>query len=269
MKVPSTFAALTLAALSAGANAEVISIQVENTLGDGGFFFTPLWVASHDGSFDTYDSGDFAFNFPGLTDLAETGNTAPLSGIFANSLAAAAGGVDATLASFAFEGDAPVYSPGESNTFQLDIGDASTNRFFSYASMVIPSNDLFFANGNPTAIELFDALGNFNGPRVIEIYGRDINDNGTEVNSAANDAAFSTNDGQSLPEFNVVRDFFTNLGDEAYLASFIGSQTANGATISSAFGADDLIARITITPAPSSVLTLAGAGLIASRRRRD
>lgn len=269
MKTRSAFAALTLATIAGAAQSDTISIQIENTLGDGNFFFTPVWVAAHNGGFDSYDGGDFASNFPGITDLAETGNTAPISSAFANSAAGAAGGVDATLASFAFDGDAPVYSPGESNTFDLDIGDASVNRYFSYASMVVPSNDLFFANGNQTAVELFDALGNFNGPRVIEIYGRDINDNGTEVNSAANDAAFSANDGQALPEFLTIRNFFTEAGDENYLSSFFGSNTANGATISSAFGADDLVARITITPAPSGMMALAGAGLIASRRRRS
>ena len=268
MNIPSTIALTSVLALAGAAQSETISIQVENTLGDGNFFFTPVWVAAHNGGFDSYNGGEAASNFTGITELAETGNTAPISGAFASSAAGAAGGVDATLASFAFDGDAPVYSPGESNTFELEIGDASVNRFFSYASMIIPSNDLFFANGNPTAIELFDVAGNFNGPRVIEIYGRDINDNGTEVNSAANDAAFSTNDGQSLPEFNVIRDFFTNPDDTSYLDSFLGSGTANGATISSAFGADDLVARITVTPAPAGALAFAGAGLMASRRRR-
>lgn len=269
MNVPSTIALTSVLGLAGAAQAEIISIQVENTLSNGNFFFTPVWVAAHNGGFDSYNGGELASNFPGITEIAENGNTGPISSAFANSAAGAAGGVDATLASFAFEGDAPVYSPGESNTFELEIGDSSVNRFFSYASMVVPTNDLFFANGNPTAIELFDALGNFNGPRVIEIYGRDINDNGTEVNSATNDAAFSTNDGQALPEFLAIRNFFTESGDADYLNSFIGSTTANGATIESAFGADDLVARITITPSPSSVLALAGAGLIASRRRRD
>lgn len=264
-----TVTAAALLAISAGANAEVISIQVENTLADGNFFFTPVWVAAHNGGFDSYNAGELAANFPGLTDLAETGSTAPISSAFASSPAGAAGGVDATLAAFSSDTDAPVYSPGESANFLLDVGDGAINRYFSYASMVIPSNDLFFANGDPTAVELFDTDGNFNGPRVIEIFGRDINDNGTEVNSAANDAAFSANDGQALPEFIPIRDFFTDASDANYLASFLGSGTANAQTISSTFGADDLVARITITPAPSSVLALAGAGLIASRRRRD
>jgi hypothetical protein len=266
----SRIAIASVALLAVAAHAEIISIQIDNALGGENFFFTPVWVAAHNGGFDTYNSGELASNFPGITEIAENGNTGPLSAAFAGSAAGVAGGVDTTLAGIAFDGDAPVYSPGESAVFTLDIGDSSVNRFFSYASMIVPSNDLFFANGNPTAIELFDALGNFNGPRVIEIYGRDINDNGTEVNDAAHDAAFSANDGQALPEFNPIRDFFTDPGDSGYLASFLGSGTGNGATIGSTFGPDDLVARITITqvPAPAGALTLAGAGLLCVRRRR-
>ncbi|MEM9373443.1 MAG: spondin domain-containing protein [Planctomycetota bacterium] len=230
------------ALIAAGtANASVIDINIENTLSDGGFFFTPVWVAAHNGGFDSYDGG--AFSFPGITEVAEIGSTAQITSDFAASAAGLAGGVDATVT--ATSQDAPVFSPGESSSFSLDVGDSSVNRYFSYASMLVPSNDLFFANGNPTAIELFDAAGNFLGPRVIEIYGSDLNDNGTEVNSAANDAAFSTNDGQALPEFNVVRNFFTLDGDQEYIDSFLGSTAANGDLITTSFGSGDLIARVT------------------------
>ncbi|MFK7883827.1 MAG: spondin domain-containing protein [Phycisphaerales bacterium] len=260
----SAIAALMTAA--GAASADTININIENTLGDGGFFFTPVWVAAHNGGFDSYDGGSLASDFPGITSLAENGATGQISAAFAGSAAGIAGGVDGTVA--ATSQDAPVFSPGESASFSLDVGDATVNRYFSYASMLVPSNDLFFANGNPLAIELFDAGGNFLGPRVIEIYGSDLNDNGTEVNSATNDAAFSTNDGQALPESEVIRNFFTQTGDQAYLDSFIGSTTPNGATITNSFGSGDLIARITVTPTPGTAGLLAMGGLIAARRRR-
>lgn len=256
-----------IAALLAGtgaANASIININIENTLGEGGFFFSPVWVAAHNGGFDSYDGGQFSF--PGITQIAEIGSTDRISSDFAASAAGLAGGVDATIA--ATSQDAPVFSPGEAASFSLNVGDSSVNRYFSYASMLVPSNDLFFANGNPLAVELFDAGGNFLGPRVIEIYGRDLNDNGTEVNSAANDAAFSNNDGQSLPEFNVVRNFFTLDTDQAYIDSFLGSTAANGDLITNSFGSGDLIARITITPSPASAALLGMGGLVAARRRR-
>jgi hypothetical protein len=259
---------LTVAAGSAGA--EVISIQIENTNASDSFFFTPFWVAAHDGGFDTYDGGALASDFPGITEIAETGNTGPLSSRFSASSSGLAGGVQATQTAVAFDGDAPVFSPGESSTFNLDVGDSSVNRYFSYASMVIPTNDLFVANGNPMAHAIFDVSGNFNGPTVIEIYGSDVNDNGSELNDAFAGAAFSANGGDSIDEEHVVRNFFTKSEDGSYLASFIGSQTGNGATIGSAFGASDLIARITITqvPTPSSALALGLGGLVAFRRRR-
>jgi hypothetical protein len=259
-----TKALMTALALSTtGAAAESITVSIENTMADDSFFFTPFWVGVHDGSFDTYDNG--AFSSLALTNIAEIGNTAPLSDLFSASVP---GGAQTTATAVAFDGDAPVFSPGESTIFNLDINDASQNRYFSYASMVVPSNDLFVANGDPTAHMIFDAAGNFTGPTVIEIYGRDVNDNGSEQNSADNDAAFSTNDGQALPEAVAIRSFFTDPTDAGYLESFIGSSTPNGATIGSAFSADDLIARITITPAPGTTAMLAGAGLLALRRRR-
>ncbi|MCA9303876.1 MAG: spondin domain-containing protein [Phycisphaerales bacterium] len=263
----STKALLTALALTAtGAAAENITISIENTMGDDSFFFTPFWIGVHDGSFDTYNGGESSSIE--MTNLAEIGNTAPLSDLFSASAAGLAGGVQTTATAVASAGDAPVFSPGESTVFNLDIGDSTINRYFSYASMVVPSNDLFIANGNPMAHMIFDAAGNFTGPVVIEIYGREVNDNGTEVNSAVNDAAFSTNDGQALPESVFIRDFFTNPDDTGYLDSFLGSTTANGATIGATFGADDLIARITITPAPSSIAMLGGLGLVGLRRRR-
>ncbi len=257
-------------ALGGAASAEQVSITIDNTMGGESFFFTPFWIAAHNGGFDSYNGGELASNFPGITEIAENGNTAPISSAFLSSDAGIAGGVDATVAAFAFDGDAPVFSPGESVTFNLDVGDSSVNRYLSYASMVVPSNDLFIANGNAFEHELFNELGEFNGTTVIEIYGRDINDNGTELNSAGNDAAFSTNDGQSIPEAGVIRNFFTDAGDVDYIESFFGSTTANGATINSGFGADDLIARITITqvPAPSGAAVLLGSGLMMMRRRR-
>lgn len=255
----------TMLMFSAAAKAETIQIQVENTLPDGNFFLTPVWVAAHDGGFDSYDGGSPAPAF--LTPLAEDGITGDISAAFAASASGVAGGVDATITAVAAPGDAPVFSPGESTTFSLNVGDATVNRFFSYASMIVPSNDLFIANGNPVAHELFDAAGNFNGPIVISVLGGAVNDNGTELNDANGGAAFSANGGTSTDESENIRNFFTVADDSDYLASFIGSDTANGATISNAFGANDLVARITITPEPSSLTLLALAGLAALRRR--
>jgi len=259
-----------LAVAGMAAQGDVLSVQIENTNASDGFFFTPFWIAAHNGGFDSYNGGELTAGFPGLTALAEGGDTAPISAAFSASSAGAAGGAQATVTSVAFGGDAPVFSPGESTAFTLDVGDSSVNRYFSFASMVIPTNDLFVANGNPFSHMLFDGSGSFVGPMVIEIYGRDVLDNGSEVNSATGGAAFSANGGASVGESELIRNLFSDVGDEAYLSSFIGSGTGNGSTIGSAFGADDLIARITITqvPAPSGLAGLIGGGLLMGRRRR-
>ncbi|MCI0536416.1 MAG: spondin domain-containing protein, partial [Verrucomicrobiales bacterium] len=55
------------------------------------------------------------------------------------------------------------------------------DRFFTYASMVIPSNDAFIGNGNPQGRPVFDAAGNFVGGSWI-VTSDQVKDAGTEVN---------------------------------------------------------------------------------------
>jgi len=247
----SSCAVVALAGLAAAGHAE-IKVTVENVNGAGGFFFTPFWVALHNGEFDSYDGGTLASMWPGLTELAEAGDTGPISEAFHASPAGKAGGVDSTILAVAFATDAPVLNPGERATFTMETGDRTVNRWFGYASMVIPSNDLFVANGNPLAHEIFAANGTFNGPVVIEITGGASNDNGTEVNDAFGGAAFSANGGEGADEKVEIRNFFTEDGDSKYLASFIGTETVTGFEITDPFGPDDVIVRITIEQTASA-----------------
>jgi len=260
------YALTALGAVATAAGAPTVEVTIENTQPDGAFFFTPFWAAFHNGDFDSYDGGAPAG--PGITLVAENGATGLISDEFSASGAGLAGGVQATIGANDGPDGAPVFAPGESASMTFDVGDATVNRYFSYASMVVPSNDLFVANGNPFAHEIFDGAGNFTGPVVIEIYGGNVNDNGTEVNNAFGDAAFSANDGQSVAEFAVIRNLFTDAGDAAYLESFVGTDTAIGTTITGTFGAEDLIGRITIVPAPATAGVLGAIGLLGLRRRR-
>ena len=169
----------TLAAVGS-AQAIEIKVTIENLAPENGTFLTPVWVGFHDGTFDTYDGGQPASVPLGgdtLERLAEDGNTGPITEAFATS---GVGNLDATI-----PGPGGPIGPGETamQTFELDGSDA-LNRFFSYVSMVIPSNDAFIANGNPLAHQIFNEDGSFVGADFV-VLGSDINDAGTEENTEA------------------------------------------------------------------------------------
>ncbi|MEM8874156.1 MAG: spondin domain-containing protein [Planctomycetota bacterium] len=259
------FAALGTLQLASTASAQTVSVTVENLQPAGGVSLTPFWIGLHDGTFDSYDGGsllnpDFAF----LESLAELGATADIAAAFA---ASNPEGIDTTLAS----GNAvPVFSPGDSATFDFVVSDPTEQRFFSYASMVVPSNDLFVANGNPVANEVFDAAGNFNGPFTIEIFGSGINDAGTELNDVFDGPAFVINQPGpgGTPQNQVVTNYFDLEPEGDYLQTLIGIVTPVG-TVTSVPGEFDLVGRITVAvPEPGTAGVLGVAGLTLLRRRR-
>ncbi|MEO0517756.1 MAG: spondin domain-containing protein [Cyanobacteria bacterium P01_A01_bin.116] len=147
-----------------------ITVSIENLAPDKGTTLTPLWVGFHNGEFDTYDRGVAAT--PGLESLAEDGSANVLSSDFADSEQGRTDGV---------VGSGPI-APGAiaQQTFSVEA-DAEDSKYFSYASMVLPSNDFFVANGNPLAHPIFDDVGNFIGTEFY-VLGDSVLDAGTEVN---------------------------------------------------------------------------------------
>lgn len=262
----------------ANASAVSVSVTIENLTGEDGLFLTPVWLGFHDGSFDLYNQGDAAS--AGLERLAEDGATAPLSAEFA---AAVTGGFDTTV--IGPTGPPPV-DPGESFSNVFDL-DPNSQRFFSYASMVIPSNDAFIANGNPLESQLFDDGGNFLGPIEILVLGAEVLDAGTEVNTEL-DAAFLNQSGDNTgdTEGGTVQlhpGFIGSVGNPGTGGSIFGGTNAAGALITAAaadFTQDGFqLARITLNlvaaPAPAPVPEPAalsmlglGLGLVALGRRR-
>ena len=228
--------------------ADVLQITVENLRPDGGLLQTPFWVAAHDGTFDVGDSGQPAAGFGGLEALAEEGDA---SGIVTRFAADGNGNDSVITAPDGFAG-APVFEAGEAVTANLNIDDTQIGRFFSFASMIIPSNDAFIANLNEQAYEIFDVGGNFLGDRSIVIYGDDIYDAGTEVNDPAGGAAFSAAGGTATDEGGVIA-LHTGLGN------FVGEDLVNGEMLGSAFRDQTPIARITLSlasnPATSPIDT--------------
>ncbi|MFB2936063.1 spondin domain-containing protein [Aerosakkonemataceae cyanobacterium BLCC-F154] len=152
-----------------------VTVSVENLAPEKGTFLTPLWFGFHNGNFDTYDRGRPVS--PGLESLAEDGATDLISQEFDLS---GFGKVQGTITGL--NGTPGPIDPGETTTFtvQLDSTDP-TSQFFNYASMIIPSNDFFIANGNERAHRILNDEGKFiNTEFTIE--GNQVLDAGTEVN---------------------------------------------------------------------------------------
>ena len=236
------------------ANAISVKVTIENLSPTNGVFLTPVWVGFHDGGFDLYDSG-VPLNpaFPGMENLVEDGNTGPLSTRFDGD---PSGVVQGTIPGLGGAVAGPI-DPGESAmaTFLLD-NTATTSQYFSYASMVIPSNDAFIANGNPLAHQIFDGAGSFLGADFI-VLGSSVLDGGTEVNDElpANTAFL----GQAVPN--------TGIDENGVVQSHPGF--IPGGNILTAFPDGDFtapnfqVARITVSavPEPSTFFLLAS-GLV-------
>ncbi|MFT5200315.1 MAG: hypothetical protein ACI87O_002991, partial [Planctomycetota bacterium] len=161
-----------------------VTVIVQNRAPSLGTLQTPLWVAFHDGTFDLYDSG-VAASAP-LERLAEDGDAATLNTDFSTSMA---GTVVSLIPGIQTPG--PI-APGETTaaTFRLDPMNLN-NGFFSWASMILPSNDAFAANADPLAHAVFDGMGAFVGADFT-VAAASARDAGTEINDEvpANTAFF-------------------------------------------------------------------------------
>ena len=184
------FAFLILALLAAtpAMAQQQVRITVENLQPSDGFYFTPVWMGVHDGSFDFFEQGFSAS--AALEALAEGGDTAGIDAEFA------ANGVGQSVVATAAAGfpGAPVFDPGDVASVDLDL--SANDRFLSFGTMIIPSNDSFFGNDSGQAYQLLDSSGNFSGNFVLEFSLADLWDAGTEVKRWQG-AAFSANGGTS------------------------------------------------------------------------
>ncbi len=258
-------AALTAASLGfTSAEAAKLVVTVDNLASTGSLNLSPLFVAFHNGSFDTFNAGAAAL--PGLQPLAELGD--------ASGLAARLGTTDpsATWGLIPVPGASglPQIEPGESGSMTFTV-NGNVNRYFSFAAMVVPSNDSFTSNDNPAAIQLFGAGGKFLGNKSILLTGSDIWDAGTEVNGLFGSAFIVGQDAtQHIAENGVVTP-------ASGFGIFDGQLMPNGNIFDAAkanvgLGRDFRFARITISevPEPGSIFLVIGAlglaGLIFRRR---
>ncbi len=169
-----------------------VVVEVENLAPERGTFMTPVWMGIHDGTFDIYDRDVAADALlgPGVLEaLAEDGNNGPITETFEErNFGQPQANVTAPGGPF---------QPGSRAAITFQVSP-SLDRYFSYGSMVIPSNDFFVANGNPLAHELFDERGRFVGENFI-VAGSEVLDAGTEVNNEiASQTAFLNQAGPNI-----------------------------------------------------------------------
>ena len=235
---------LAFALITPSSSAIEVEVTVETLAPEQGAFITPLWVGFHMGQFDSYDSGASASGFPGLESIAEDGNSGPLSDEFALQTPM---GIQTTIAG----PNGPIFA-GESASFRTEL-NPEYHRYFSYVSMVIPSNDAFVANGDPTAHRVFDTDGNFT-PVSFYILGNEVNDAGTEINDEIpeNTAALA----QAAPN--------TGEDEEGVITSHPGHQDKGNILNARPNGQINLpgylIAKVTVRAVPTTEIRFAADG---------
>ncbi|MEP0866572.1 PEP-CTERM sorting domain-containing protein [Funiculus sociatus GB2-A5] len=194
-------------AMASATTAATLKVSVENLSPTKGSILSAVWVAFHDGSFDTFDLGAPASS--GIEHVAEDGtpgleNTIPgfiealkalgvditnspipanetIASLFASSSAGMNGGIQSLVfPDILLSPPSPVIFPGQIATKMISLnGSVTSHRYFSYTTFVFPSNDAFIGNDDP--IEIFDADGKFIGADFI-VLGNQVLDAGTEVN---------------------------------------------------------------------------------------
>ncbi len=179
-----------LGLIATGAHAVQVKVTITNNAPAGGVALTPVWVGFHNGSFDTFNSGEAASSE--LESLAEDGNSAGIAGVFgANGTLAASGTAASGTRVQGSIGAAPITAGSTvSSTFNLS-GDLD-NQYFSYASMVLASSDYFVANGDPFEIDLGSLFATGNSISFNIGTTGNVNDAGTEIND------FTTSAGNGL-----------------------------------------------------------------------
>jgi hypothetical protein len=246
-----------------------VKVTLTNLAPADGVGLSPLWVGFHNGSFDTFDVGAAAS--VGIERTSEDGNAVPLSGLFAASSAKSAGGVQAILPG------PPAFSGNVRSLAIQNVDLTGSGRYFSYAAMVVLSNDFFVSND---AAKQFDLSGIAAGGKISLLVGGagQVYDAGTEVNDFAYSLAnghFGIGGGQTAAnqgtdEHGVVQlvtgNPYTSFANQGLVPAGFQWGGLN-------FNAGPAFARIDIevaaVPEPASMaLMLAGLAAVAGLARR-
>jgi hypothetical protein len=252
-------ALVAFAAMQRAGNAQSVQIRVtvENLAPANSISFAPLRIGFNSGVYDSFSNGQAAS--AAIISVAEGGSGADWFPAFA------AGDPTATLGTVVPNPAGPL-TPGLTGSAIFTV-DPSINSFFTFASMVVPSNDYFIGNDSPTQYRLFDAMGDLAITSITQ-HGREIWDAGSETTDAANAAFLAIGDnGLRTPQNGVVSFDFADL------ATFNGLTTAAGYAFDSQLTADTEVYRISFAvvpePATLGLLALGGIGVATIARRRN
>jgi Spondin_N len=239
---------LALTTLTSLTHAEGVAVRVtvENLAPANSISFAPLRIGFHDGSYDPFNEG-------------EPANAATIS-------IAEGGGGDAFFSDFAMAQSSALLGsvlpnpagpllPGGMGMAEFTI-DPVSQRYFTFGSMAVPSNDYFIGNDSPTEYSLFDRKGSF-VPQTILQRASDLWDAGSEVDGAFGSAFLMGSMNSDHIDENGVVHF-----DFADLSIFNGLTTAVGYVFSSQLAAETEVYRITITAVPACDADLNGSGTV-------
>jgi len=248
-----TCAVLALVSSAATAGPMNVTVTVQNLAPANSISFAALRLGFHNGTFDSFNNGQAAS--PAIISIAELGTGNDWFPAFQ------AAEPRATLGSIA----GPLL-PGQTATSTFRV-DPAANQFFTFGTMVVPSNDFFLGNDSPTQYQLFDRNGNLLIDHIDQS-ARQIWDAGSEEFDPAN-AAFLVDGTNALrtPQNGVVSFNFNEL------SRFNGLTTRGGYVFNSQLNANSSIYRISFSATPAEVpepatLTMMGLGLFAVAARR-
>lgn len=242
-----------------------IRIEVEHG-NNTDFSLTPFWFGFHNGAFDSFDAGTAASM--SIEAIAELGDVGPITAEF-TAAPGIPGDIQGVVA--AAGNGVPPIEPGETGVGYVTPINPSGYQYFSFLSMLVPTNDTFVGNDDPFAYrvfndddELIDAMGNVTSEVVINLFGSDIYDSGTEENGLGG-AAFTLGEvgTEGVEESGVV-----TVGSD--LSSFLDETDVTGRDIRDTIESGELLAtiRISVVPEPTAGLLAVIAGLVGVTRRR-